>query len=103
MDDDECVKRLFHTLKNYQEDTINRLSYMQKSLTDSSLKHKNLLLQAGLGSYLDNLLNCVEANQSVINDILQVATLSTLRKIPYRKKIRLANVFFNFSSWKFFK
>ena len=69
-DEEEHIKkRLFHTLKNYQEDTVNRLSYMQKSLYDASMKHKNLLLQAGLGDYLENLLNCVEANQKVIDDI----------------------------------
>jgi carnosine N-methyltransferase len=43
---------------------------MQKSFSESSLHHKGILLKAGLGRYLENLLNCVEANQSVLNDIL---------------------------------
>ena len=69
-DEGDYVKRVVQTLKNYQEDIINKNSYMQKTLSKSSIKHKTLLLEAGLGQYLDSLLHCVEANQLVLNEIL---------------------------------
>jgi hypothetical protein len=39
MDDEEYFKkRVVKTIKNYQEDSMNKMSYMQKTLSDASLK-----------------------------------------------------------------
>ena len=75
MDDEESLKRMVQTIRNYQEDSMNKLSYMQKTLSDASLKHKELLLSAGFERYLNNLYNCVEYNNSVLQDILQSSEL----------------------------
>jgi len=76
MDDEEYFKkRVVKTIKNYQEDSMNKMSYMQKTLSDASLKHKELLLSAGFDRYLNNLYNCVSDNNSVLQDILQSSEL----------------------------
>lgn len=73
MDIEECLPRVVQTLKNYQEDVINRVSYMQKALADASMKHKNVFLKAGLGKYIENILSCVETNQSVLLALLEAS------------------------------
>ena len=75
MNDEECLKRVVRTIQNYQEDSMNKMSYMQKTLSDSSLKHKELLLSAGFERYLNNLYNCVEYNNSLLQDILESSEL----------------------------
>lgn len=75
MEIEECLPRVVQTIKNYQEDIVNRVSYMQKALSDASLKHKNVLLKAGLGKYIENILNCVETNQGVLLAILETSDL----------------------------
>ena len=51
---------------------------MQKTLSDASLKHKELLLDAGFDRYLHNLYNCVSENNSVLQDILQSSELQEI-------------------------
>jgi len=76
MEDEEYFKqRLVHTIKNYQEDSMNRLSYMQKALSNASLKHKELLLDSGFERYLSNIYNCVSQNNSLLQDVLQSSEL----------------------------
>ena len=74
-DDMDYLGRVKHAFVNYQEDTINKYSYQQKLLSSANLKHKEKLLQSGFGEYLENLLNCVEANQTVLNEILKFSLL----------------------------
>ena len=76
MEDEEYFKqRVVHTIKNYQEDSMNRMSYMQKALSNASIKHKELLLNAGFERYLSNIYNCVSQNNSLLQDILQSSEL----------------------------
>ena len=91
MDDENYSQRVIHTLKNYQEDTINRMSYMQKVMSGASLKHKELLLQTGFGQYLNNLVNCVEENQSVLTEILQTSEME-LESVTTEKNAKTYNL-----------
>ena len=50
-DNEEYIQRIIKTMQTYQVDTINRYSYMQKALTDASLKKKEILLKSGFGKY----------------------------------------------------
>ena len=80
MEDEDYVKRVVQTIKNYEEDIINKHSYMQKTFSNSSLKHKKILLDAGLGQYLDTLLESVRKNQSVLDEIVQTSGLEIEEK-----------------------
>ncbi len=71
--DEDYVKRVVKTFQNYQTDMMNRQSYAQKMFTESSLSHKEILLQTGFGRYLENLFNCVEANHNVLREIITSA------------------------------
>ena len=62
---------IIHAFVNYQDDTINKYSYQQKLLSSANLKQKEKLLQSGFGEYYENLINCVETNQTVLNEILK--------------------------------
>ena len=73
MDDEEYFKRVVKTFQNYKSDLLNQQSYAQKLFSDASLSHKEALLKAGFGQYLENLMNCVEANNSVLEEILTSA------------------------------
>ena len=53
MENEECLQRVIQTIQSYQKDTLNRFSYMQKTLQKSSIKHNQILMQAGLGKNLD--------------------------------------------------
>lgn len=50
-DNEEYIQRIIKTMQTYQIDTINRYSYMQKALRDSSLRQKEILLNSGFGKY----------------------------------------------------
>ena len=95
-DDTDYLERVKHAFVNYQEDTINKYSYQQKLLSSANLQHKEKLLQSGFGEYLENLLNCVEANQTVLNEILKCSLLQFGEdtEIPFpleRRTLRLDN------------
>ena len=64
-------ERIAHAFVNYQDDTINKYSYQQKLLSSANLKHKEKLLQSGFGEYFEDLINCVETNQTVLKEILK--------------------------------
>ena len=95
-DDMDYLGRVKHAFVNYQEDTINKYSYQQKLLSSANLKHKDKLLQSGFGEYLENLLNCVQANQTVLNEILKFSLLQfgESSEVPFpleRRTLRLDN------------
>jgi len=69
------VERARRAFANYQDDCVNRLSYQQMALSRASLKQKTALLKSGFGEYLTSLLNCIEANQNVLNDMLESASM----------------------------
>ena len=72
----EHMKRVVQTMKNYQDDMINQHIKKQMTLlSNSPLKRKNLYTEVGLLEYVDNLVNCIDANQKVLNDILNSAEL----------------------------
>lgn len=71
MDDPVVVARLIQTIKNYQDDSMNKMSYMQRLIRDSSDKHKRILLQSGLDAYLSDIFNCIESNHLLLNQILE--------------------------------
>ena len=67
----EHMKRVVQTMKNYQDDMINQHIKKQMTLlSNSPLKRKNLYTEVGLLEYVDNLVNCIDANQKVLNEIL---------------------------------
>ncbi len=70
MGDAEKMKRVQTTLKHYQDDTINRMSYMQKALRESSKKHQSLLLTSGLDKYLSDIFSCVSDNHDFLQKVL---------------------------------
>ena len=70
-DDDDYQDRIIHAMVNYQDDTLNKYSYQQELLSSAKLKHQEKLLQSGLGSYYKSIINCVEANQTVLKEMLQ--------------------------------
>lgn len=70
---DDGIEKMMTALMRYQDDSVNRLSYQQMALSQASLAHKTTLLKAGFGEYLANLLNCVEANQNVLDEIRAAA------------------------------
>ena len=51
MEDEEYLQRVIRTIQSYQNDTLNRLSYMQKTLQKSSIKHNQILMNSGLGMF----------------------------------------------------
>ena len=72
----EHMKRVVQTMKNYQDDMINQHIKKQMTLlSNSPLKRKNLYTEVGLLEYVDNLVNCIDANQKVLNEILNSAEL----------------------------
>ena len=71
----EQLERTKRAFASYQENSVNRLSYQQNALSRASLEHKTALLKAGFGDYLESLLNCIEANQNVLNQVLEAAQL----------------------------
>ena len=72
-DDYEYLKRILTTLRNYQSDSINYLSYRQRILSESSDSQKECLLSSGFGDYLENIMNCIDANQLILDDIHKCA------------------------------
>ena len=72
-DDFEYLTRTLFTLRNYQTDAINHLSYKQRYLTECVARQKQILLDSGFGSYLENIMNCIDANQCLLNDIYACA------------------------------
>ena len=74
--ENEHMKRVVQTMKNYQDDMINQHIKKQMTLlSNSPLKRKNLYTEVGLLEYVDNLVNCIDANQKVLNEILNSAEL----------------------------
>jgi len=73
--DEEHIDRAKLAFANYQDDCVNRLSYQQMALSQASLKQKTVLLKSGFGEYLTSLLNCIEANQNVLSEILDSANM----------------------------
>ena len=65
----EHMKIVVQTMKNYQDDMINQHIKKQMTLlSNSPLKRKNLYTEVGLLEYVDNLVNCIDANQKVLNE-----------------------------------
>ena len=91
--------RISHAMVNYEGDTMNKYSYAEELLSSANLKHKKKFLEAGLSLYYKNILNCIKANQIVLNEIL-LFNLSLFDendgpKIPNpseRRTLRLDNV-----------
>lgn len=71
--DDQILDRTRRALARYQDDSVNRLSYQQMALSHASLSHKQTLLKVGFGDYLENLLDCVEKNQFLLDEISEAA------------------------------
>ena len=72
----EHMKKVVQTMKNYQDDMINQhIKKQMKVFSNSPLKRKTLFADVGLLEYVDNLVNCVDANQKVLNEILNSAEL----------------------------
>ena len=82
-DDQEYLKRTLFTLRNYQNDTINNLSYKQRYLAEFSSEQKQLLMESGFGTYLENIMSCVDANQLLLNVIYDLAEETILDGEPF--------------------
>ena len=76
--DSSIMIRMVKTMKNYEEDIVNKYSYMQQVFTQSPQKRQRLLLDSGLGDYISKLMDNAAANQKVINDILEFNNVSEI-------------------------
>lgn len=86
-DDLEYLKRIIHSMRNYQQCALNQLSHKQKALSLCSLAHKEILMNHKFGDYLHHIMNSIEANQELLQDILKLAQqqLKRLDLEPDRK------------------
>ena len=95
-------------MRNYKRDALNRLSYKRRSLAVCSVSHKRMLLQNGFGHFLDNVVNCIESNQALLDDILaleedrfQDVTMETDAKTFSMDFCRLNEVFVQLAGVEF--
>ena len=72
-DEFEVIKRSLHSMKEYKRNALNFLSYKQRSLALCSIKHKSMYLNVGIGKFYEHIMNCIEANQVFLNDVVTFA------------------------------
>ena len=69
--EEDTAARLARAMRHYQRDAMARHSYKRRAFSVCSVEHKKLLLDVGFADYLESILNCVQANQEVLNVMLE--------------------------------
>ena len=72
---DPLLSRAVLTMSKYLSDAMAKVSARQKVLLKCDEDQQSKLLSAGMADHLDALMNAIEANQTVLNELLAYCDL----------------------------